>query len=310
MIKQVFRGVATFIPGAYDLLFRHSTGGTDSARYCYSTWLRHLVMADVNELPTNPEVVAELGPGDSIGIGLAALLSGADRYYAFDIVNYADVAKNGEIFDELIGLFRSRADIPGADEFPDAEPHLGSYTFPAHILTDERLDAVLDDGRIARIRASVADTESPGSVIQYKVPWYDSEIVEQGSVDMVFSQAVLEHVDELSLTYERMRRWLKPTSFMSHTIDFKAHGSADEWNGHWAYSDLTWKLIKGNRPYLINRQPHSYHIELMNELGFDIVCNITNELPSNIGNDDLAPRFKDMGPEDSTTASAFIQSSI
>jgi SAM-dependent methyltransferase len=273
-------------------------------------WLRHLVMADINGLSTNPGVVAELGPGDSIGIGLAALLSGADRYYAFDIVNYADVKKNVAVFDDLVRLFRARADIPGADEFPQTEPYLTSYTFPAHILTEERLHAALDDERITRIRASVVDTESPRSVVQYKVPWYDSNIVEEASVDMVFSQAVLEHVDELPVTYERMRRWLKPTGFMSHSIDFKAHGSADEWNGHWAYSDFTWKLIKGKRPYLINRQPHSYHLDLLNEFGFNVVCDITNELPSKMSSDDLAPRFRHMQPEDLTTGSAFIQSAV
>jgi len=35
-----------------------------------------------------------------------------------------------------------------------------------------------------------------GSMIQYKVPWYNFNIVEKESVDMIFSQAVLEHVDE------------------------------------------------------------------------------------------------------------------
>ena len=148
-----------------------------------------------------------------------------------------------------------------------------------------------------------------GSMIQYKVPWYNSNIVEKESVNMIFSQAVLEHVDELNPTYERMYSWLKPNGFMSHSIDFKSHGSANEWNRHWTYPDFTWKLIKGKRPYLINRLPHSQHIKLMNETGFKVVCDIRSQLPSRISSNSLAPRFRNMQQDDLITSSAFIQSS-
>lgn len=310
MIKQLIKGMTTFIPGAYDVLSRKWTGGTESARYCYSVWLRHLVMAENNGLSTNPKIIAELGPGDSIGIGLAALISGAEKYFAFDVVDYVTVQKNIEIFDELVSLFANKEDIPGEDEFPRVKPYLNSYTFPDHILTDDRLNAALDDRRLKMIRQSVADINISGSMIKYKAPWYDSEIVEKSSIDMIFSQAVLEHIDDLELTYDRMYSWLRPNGFTSHQIDFKSHGSANEWNGHWAYSDFVWKLIKGKRPFLINRLPHSQHIKLMNEAGFKVVCDVTIQSPSRIDIHDLAPRFRNMRQDDLITSSAFIQSSI
>ncbi len=96
---------------------------------------------------------------------------------------------------------------------------------------------------------------------------------------------------------------------MSHSIDYKSHGSADEWNGHWAYSDFIWKLIKGKRPYLINRLPHSEHLRLMNEMGFEIVNDVTDQLPSKISREDIAPRFRKMTEEDLITSRAFIQAS-
>ena len=309
MIKQLIKGMTTFIPGAYSFFCRERAGATESARYCYSVWLRHLVMADSNGLSTNLKTIAELGPGESIGIGLAALISGAEKYYAFDIVDYATAQKNIEIYDELVSLFRNKEDISGEDEFPGTEPYLSSYTFPSHILTDDRLNAALDDHRLEFIRQSVADVNISGSIIQYKVPWYDSNIVEKASIDMIFSQAVLEHIDELKLAYQRMYSWLRPTGFMSHSIDFKSHGSADEWNGHWTYSDFTWKLIKGKRPYLINRLPHSQHIKLMNEAGFKVVYDVTHQLSSRINSHDLAPRFRNIQQDDLITSSAFIQSS-
>jgi hypothetical protein len=81
-------GIATFIPGFRSFTAR-KTGGTVSARYCYSVWLRHLCMLHAHGLPMTFETVVEFGPGDSLGTGLAALLSGADRYITLDAVRYA-----------------------------------------------------------------------------------------------------------------------------------------------------------------------------------------------------------------------------
>jgi hypothetical protein len=141
--RRIIFNIGTFIPGVTLLspvkrvLARRSlgTGGTDSARYCFSVWLRHLVMAAENGLNTNPKVIAELGPGDSLGTGIAALLSGAEIYYAFDVVQHANVARNLAMLDELIALLRLGTDIPGADEFPVVEPPLSDYRFPSGILT-------------------------------------------------------------------------------------------------------------------------------------------------------------------------------
>ena len=78
------KGILTFVPGllAFSNRFRRVENGTVSARYCYSVWLRHLVMAHDRGLPTNPQVLVEFGPGSSIGTGLAALIAGAapDRF--------------------------------------------------------------------------------------------------------------------------------------------------------------------------------------------------------------------------------------
>jgi len=307
MIKQLIKGMITFIPGTYNILSKKRTRGTESARYCYSVWLRHLVMAHSNGLSTNPKVIAELGPGDSIGIGLAALISGVEKYDAFDIVKYASIRKNIDIYDELVRLFRNKENIPGEGEFPRIEPYLDSYMFPNDILDDNRLNAALDNHRLELIRQSIMDINKSGSIIQYKVPWYDSNVVEEKSIDMIFSQAVLEHVDKPNLVYEKMYSWLKPNGFMSHVIDFKSHGNANEWNGHWTYPDIR-ASIKGKRPYLINRLSHSQHVKLINETGFKVVCDATTQLPSRITRNNLAARFRNMKQDDLTISSTFIQS--
>lgn len=304
--KKVAAGLATYVPG---LRNRHikGTGGTASPRYCYSIWLRHLVMARENGLDTAPAIVAELGPGDSIGIGLAALLTGAEKYYALDVVEHADIGGNLAVFDGLVALFRGRSGIPGTDEWPNIKPLIDDLGFPAAILDEDRLAAALAEDRLSRIRASIHDWRSPGSMIEYHVPWHDAGVLENESVGMIYSQAVLEHVNDLPLTYAAMHEWLKPNGVMSHAIDYKSHGTADEWNGHWRYPRILWRMLRGRRPYLINRQPHSAHVKLMAASGFDIVHQSRYEKPSPWTVSQLAREFHSLSDEDLVTAEGFIQ---
>ena len=308
--RALAKGILSFIPGANSILIgsrlaRSRLGGADSARYCYSVWLRHMVMAYDHGLPANPRVVAELGPGASLGIGMAALISGADSYYACDVVRHANTASNLKVFDRLVELFRRKEAIPGDDEFPEVRPKLDSYRFPDQVLTTERLELSLEANRIASLRRSVLATESTIPRIHYQIPWYDNDVIEHGSVDLIFSQAVLEHVDELTLAYDRMNKWLKPYGYMSHTIDFRCHRTARDWNGHWTYSDFVWKMIRGRLPYLINRAPCSRHVELMKSAGFKIVAELKTFQPSAIDERQLAPGFS--GGNDLITSGAFVQ---
>ncbi len=305
-LKQLIYGLATFVPGI-NQVFAKGTGGSDSARYCYSVWLRHLVMAKKNGLNPYPKRIAEFGPGDSLGIGLAALISGCDTYIALDVIEHSNRKRNIAIFDEILALFKDRAAIPGEEEFPNVKPFLEDYAFPSDIFDDTRLQQALEPSRIGKIRNAIERSQREDALIQYKVPWYDADIVEMESLDMIYSQAVLEHVDDLRKVYKLMHLWLKSNGFMSHQIDFKSHGTADEWNGHWAYSDFMWKLIRGKRPYLLNRIPHSTHIAMMNEEGFDIVCDKTIETESLITKDQLAPQYKTISDKDVMTSGTFIQ---
>jgi hypothetical protein len=125
---------------------------------------------------------------------------------------------------------------------------------------------------------------------------------------MIYSQAVLEHVDDLVNAYKVMYLWLKcDCGYMSHQIDFKCHGTADEWNGHWVYSDFIWKLIRGRRPYLVNREPYSAHVTILQQEGFQIVGEKKVKSESCLTKRDLASRFKYISDDDLVTSGAFIQ---
>jgi SAM-dependent methyltransferase len=296
------KGIVTFIPGALKLACGRSFG-TDSPRYCYSVWLRHLVRAH-QAGGHSFRCVAELGPGDSLGIGIAALLSGADSYFALDAKAHANPVRNRETFRELIELFTLRAPIPGPDEFPEALPLLDSYAFPERILDEQLMSASLDPIRLEQIGRAI-DGRSSDLVLEYVAPWWSADVVKEQSVDMIFSQAVLEHVDELESTYRALARWLRPGGLMSHSIDFRSHGLTRDWFGHWTVDDVSWKVIRGRRPYLINRVPASRHLELMTGNGFEILeTERVIEEPPPI--DQLARRFRTLSKEDLRTSGVFV----
>lgn len=267
-IQTVF-GILTFIPGVYSWrASKIGSGGSYSSRYCYTVWMRHVVLAKKSKLNYFPKVVAELGPGDSLGVGIMALLLGSDKYVACDVVEFTNTKKNLVILEELLVLLKNRDPIPDDHEFPRVIPKLDDYSFPADIYSDEHLRDSLSNERVNKIRASLS---SQKLMIEYNHAWLFDLQKYSRSFDMVLSQAVLEHVDDLKNVYAMQKNWLKIDGFISHSIDFKSHGYAPTWDGHWKISKLRWFLLRGNRPYMINREPLSNHIGHLSDSGFNIV---------------------------------------
>lgn len=304
---SVAKGVATYLPGIQRLACR-TTSGTDSARYCYTVWLRHLQKACERGVRKSWYCAAELGPGDSLGIGLAAMLTGVERYVAIDVRRYANQARNLAVLDELISLFHTRAPIPDNKEFPRVHPVLDDFGFPYAALSESTLERSFSPQRLERIRACLRtlDTRSKSSLITYCNPADSNAALKTGEIDVIFSQAVMEHVDDVEQVYRSCYRWLKPGGVMSHTIGFDSHGITDRWNGHWSISSATWTLIRGRRPWLINRLPCSAHVELMQRAGFRVIAQ-DKCYDTPLSRDDLSAEFSTLSDEDLRTSTAFVQ---
>lgn len=301
--------VAGFIKNSEFLrkLMPLKTGGTNSSRYCNSVWLRHLVKLNSNNIIFLPESVAELGPGDSLGIGIASLLSGAKEYIALDVQKYWNPAQNVQMLDDLLVLFENREPIPGENEFPNVQPKLGNYSFPSAIISNDLLKVSLSLERIEAIKKELANPDNPDNVfIKYFIPWSNPEVVRKESVDLIISQAVLEHVDELESTYHAMNQWLKNGGIMSHSIDFKSHGFTKSWNGHWTLSEWEWKIVRGGRVYAINREPFSTHLRILNQTGFKIENTEFKKLPGKIKINQLAKTFSNLSDEDISVSGMYV----
>jgi SAM-dependent methyltransferase len=293
-LRPLAKGLASFVVPQ----LRTSHGydnplGTGSAESCYSIFLRHLCLIQGEGVRGVPKVVAELGPGSSLGVGLAALIAGAGKYYALDLIDHSDVEANLSVFDQLVEMFRNRTPIPASGVHSLRFPDLDDYAYPEFLTTE---DTSSFDQRVGAIRRDIRS--AGGQFVKIAAPWTEAAVVKRHSVDWVFSQSVLEHIDDLEGVYCALGQWLKPTGHMSHLIDFDSHGKAREWNGHWAVSDLAWTAMRGRRPYLINRVPYAEYVRLAEVNGFATVFEKRNKRFDGLLPEQFAPRYRSIDDED------------
>lgn len=256
--------------------FTHIRHAPRSAVYFHSALLRHLIRLDALGHRPSMGTVAELGPGAALGMGITALLLGAERYVGLDVSPYAASDDyNAQMVDEITTLVRRREGPGFGEGMKNLKPALNTYDFPAEMFSNTDFSALLSADRLQRIKAAVRQPDNKGlnkATVAYMAPWQDRQVITPATLDWLFSQAVLEHVDGLEEAYHDMFRWLKPGGVMSHQVDFKSHGTSAHWNGHWAIGPCTWRLIRGKRPYLLNRLPMSAHIRAVENAGFEIVA--------------------------------------
>jgi hypothetical protein len=304
--RLLIGGLKSYLPIPSDY---KGTGGTVTGAYCYSVWLRHLSLIAKHAHLPRPHVLVEIGPGDSIGIGLAALLTGVDTYYGLDVLEHANVDTNLRVLDELVELFRRRAPIPDDERFPLLYPRLESYDFP-HALIDQKLHAErLSSGYLDLIRGVIREPSRADGPIRYRCPW-SADSVPAAAADLVLSQVALQDMDntterdDLATNIRLMSRWLKPGGVMSHQIDFSCPGGSP-WNHHWAYSNQAWRLIRGRRPYYVNRAALSDYIRLFESSGCEVV-GVERRSLAGLGRSALQPRFAQLPDTDLETPDACV----
>jgi hypothetical protein len=308
MFRPVIKRVLHAVPGLHEILMSRQGGDTGSAAYCYGVWLKHLCLLHQSGVTTPPVAVAELGPGKSLGAGLAAMLCGADRYYALDVTDYRNNELNLRILDELVALLRARAPRPTRG-WPCFDHLLDERLFPAGILTDELLEASLSESRVARIRSALLHGRSEDGTITitYLAPWQRSDVLSETPVDLIFSHSVLQYLQDLDGAYALLHGWLKPGGAISHQIDFSSMGLTRKWNGYRSCPEAVWKRVVGDASYVINRAPHSVHLDLLARHGFDVLVDLTSHRGDGLQRAELAPTWKHLDDFDLSCSGAFIQ---
>lgn len=333
--KRLAHGAASFVPPLYAALLRLAAfvrrGEAQepqrlprmhelSATYCYNVWLRHLIYAHLDGLNDRPETVVEIGPGASIGVGLAALISGSGRLHAVEPYDRLSLAANQTLFDELVGMFKRREPVIAYDrEGRRLSP--APNEFPHHILGEARLAESLEESRLNAIRASIETAlgDGPGAtgvIAHHGESESDISLLPESSVDMVFSQHTLEHIENVPGLFRAIAYWLKPGGHMAHIINFGSHGAAETWDGHWAWSAPHWKLLRGRlsspaeraRNFeSLNRLPASTYLDLLIQHGFEALRVERERAEPGLPRRKMSREFRGMSETDRTTRVAFVQ---
>jgi SAM-dependent methyltransferase len=197
-------------------------------------------------LPERDFVVAEMGPGDSLGMALIAKGYGAQGSYLMDVHSAADmnVATYHRLGDEI------KAHVP----------------FPERINNDySSITAMLAFANAEYHTGGLAD-------------WAK---ISDTSVDWIFSHAVLEHVrlDEFDDTLAECARVLKPGGVTTHCVDMADH------LGHslhsLRFSPKVWesKLFQESGFYT-NRLRSTELIAAFEHAGFEIMATRSREWPT------------------------------
>ena len=309
-IYQTAKGAITFVPLIYKRLSRSQGGHTSDFNYCYTQWLKHIKLLEQAGMDKIPESFVELGPGDTPGVGIAALASGVNRYYGVDVDIKIDPSLNLQFFERIIPFLSTNNNAKAATwaAWPACDDIDGEIIFPRNLLNQEMLAKNTGRERVEIIRRVLSNKKKPGDSIEFSCVSNDDAVdrIESGSVDLVSSTFVLQHVVDLEEIYSSMGRWVRPGGWMSHQIDFSALGFASKWNGHWSYEDWMWKIASGNRPFAINRAPYSRHVELINNQGFDIIYERKMTRLDGLSRCELATPFRLLSEDDLNCAGVFI----
>ncbi|HEV7992695.1 MAG TPA: hypothetical protein VGP25_12775 [Gemmatimonadaceae bacterium] len=310
-LRLMLGGLKSLLPALHSSY--RGTSGPATGAYCYSVWMRHQAIIARAVPKHRPTTVVELGPGESLGVGYAALLSGADRYIGLDLVDRLDPARDLAVLDEIVTLFERRSPIPNEKQFPNLQPRLKSYAFPKKRYADDGPRTIrLDHDRVESIRAALLDLAPvlyDDRPLGYLARW-DDRSVDRASVDLVLTQASLQDLahgerrSKLAETFAAMGKWLKPGGVMSHQINFAFPGG-ETWNHHWRYSDAAWLMVRGNRPLFENREPLSTYLALCEENGCRVVS-VKRVTRAGLAQEKMAPRFRALSEDDRTTESAHV----
>lgn len=191
LVKIAAKIVLKRLPVPYSVwkrlgVFRH--GHMETPSYVLGVFRRHARNAPDGHLPPGFTAL-ELGPGNSLASMLVAAAQGAGKIWMVDAST--DARTDVAFYKDMARALRSEG-VP----VPDIE---GARSLAEMM---EICNAEYRTGGLSSLRAIPA-----------------------ASVDMIWSQAVLEHVRkaEFEATMRELRRILKPSGYASHVIDFKDH---------------------------------------------------------------------------------------
>ncbi len=272
--------LARFAPGLYVRLTGQTGRGAaaeeapaDIAQYfrdCVDAYFEHLRIAPA-DVPAflSGKTLMEYGPGDLPGVAALMVARGASKVYCVDrfpLVNLSP--KNARVLGDLIdgshGIERERL-----------LACLARPGDPAAGFAPERIEYLVRPSGLSGLRESV---------------------------DLVFSRAVLEHVDDLEATFADMTAALRPGALAIHQADLRSHGlHLSNPLDFLAWSRSLWQLM-----YSEKGVPNRWRIDKYRSILQRLPAEVLELLPTKLAAHEhvaavrpaLAPEFQAISDED------------
>lgn len=189
-LKMTVKIIISRIPFGYQFwqkigLFRH--GSMDNSEYSISVFQSHIISSRYGS-DINGKVILELGPGDSISTAIIAASYGA-KAILIDVGNY--VKEDLETYLKLVKSLQSKGFNP---------PNIENCK-------------------------TIQDILSVCKAKYYTDGVYSLQKIPSDSVDLIFSQAVLEHIwkQEFFPMMSECKRILFQNGVASHRVDLRDH---------------------------------------------------------------------------------------
>jgi SAM-dependent methyltransferase len=210
----------------------------DYSRDVFGKYLYFLAVNDFSSF-LNGKNVCELGPGATLTVAFFFLAYGAQKVICFDrFPLFQNNQKNKLIADRLLETLsgEQRANLQKAISFDDR----GRITW--------------DDSRLC-----------------YRHSKKETIAIEKETVDLLVSNAVLEHAGNLEGLFREMARIMKPGAVMVHAADLGPHQlSFNTPLDFLAIPEWQWKLMTSHRG-APNRARKSHYERLLAKYGFEIL---------------------------------------
>jgi len=187
------------------------------------------------------KIVLEIGPGNSLAIGLMLLACGARKVY------FVDRFKHLFWDDEDIAFHKKILKKIEEKKFPFSSLVNKSITFTPNGSIN------FEPNRIEYLSADVASLP-----------------LNNCSIDYVFSIAVLEHVHKIKKAINEISRVTKPGGIGIHEIDLRDHFFQAAPLRLLQYPNWLWNLMTWNRPGYTNRLRVSDYLDLFRKANFKI----------------------------------------
>jgi SAM-dependent methyltransferase len=272
-LKGTIQRVLGYVPGGARLhyvLQRRAGGLTDFGRECdikvddWRLMMGHLRSAN---MPVAGATLVEVGTGWYPTFPFCLYLAGAERVYTYDLVRLNKPDMTAQLADRLQAHVALIARESGR---PIEEVEATQAALSRSIASGESL---------ARATGNVVDYRAPADA--------SSTTLLPGSVDVVFSNSVLEHVpsEVVGALFAEAMRVLKPGGIMFHSVNCGDHyaytdRSIDQLH-YLQFSDRDWE--RWNNEFLYqNRLRAKDFTELATRAGFTIELDTSRASPERL----------------------------